>query len=523
MPETARQAPGFIRRAAPALGRDTRGSIMPMAAGAVLLLSFVGFGALDFHNATMMRSNLQDTLDATTLAVARSDETDPVKLQKLGAKLLRDGLHKSASSATLRKIKFEVKDGVVHGGAEITFTPVISGLLTGQNISMAATSKVAPGDSLEVALVLDNTYSMAGTRITTLKTAATNFVDILEDAAELSRDANALKISVVPFSTTVNVGSQYQTASWIDSQGVSPIHHEPFNAPTNGSARPSRFTLFARINRSWAGCVESRPHPYDVQDTAPTTGTPATLFVPYFAPDEPDNWDPNYTDKTYWINNYLPDDSWADWQTRQRRVEKYDQSPASSAYIGSGYSRGPNYECILKPVVRLTTDGAKVKKAISELTIAGDTNIPMGLVWGWHTLSPLGPFKDGVAYGTPKVKKIAVLMTDGQNTIFNNNYPNKSIYSGIGYIGQNRAGITDGTAAERRAALDARLSLLCRNMKAKGILLYTIRLEVADSEYQVLQNCATTPAMFHDVKQASDLNEAFATIAKDILKLRIAQ
>ena len=30
--------------------------------------------------------------------------------------------------------------------------------------------------------------------------------------------------------------------------------------------------------------------PYDVSDDAPSTGNPSTLFVPLFAPDEPDNW-----------------------------------------------------------------------------------------------------------------------------------------------------------------------------------------------------------------------------------------
>lgn len=49
---------------------------------------------------------------------------------------------------------------------------------------------------------------------------------------------------------------------------------------------------------SWQGCVESRPYPYNVNDT-PTAGgsantgigvgDPATMFVPMFAPDEPGN------------------------------------------------------------------------------------------------------------------------------------------------------------------------------------------------------------------------------------------
>ncbi|HEX8568318.1 MAG TPA: TadE/TadG family type IV pilus assembly protein [Caulobacteraceae bacterium] len=498
---------------------------MPMGAAAMLVLSVAGIGALDFQNATMLRGNLQDALDTATLAVARSEADTNAEMRTLGLTLIRQGLHKSAKDARLENVRFTEDEGVIYAQATLSFKPMLGGFFTGDRALLTVKSQVAPGDSLEVALVLDNTYSMQGTRIATLKTSATNFVNILERAAGMSRDDDALKISLVPFSTTVNVGSTYRTASWMDTAGLSPIHHEPFDAPTAGGARPTRFTLFSRLNTTWAGCVESRPAPYDVQDTEPTTGTPGTLFVPYFAPDEYDVWDPNYSDNRYWVNNYVPDDLYgtSTWKTRQRRVEKYDQSPASTASIGSGYSRGPNYECILHPLVRLTTDGEKVKKAISELTIAGDTNIPVGLAWGWHTLSPKGPFKDGVAYGTHKTKKIAVLMTDGQNMIFDNNRENNSIYSAIGYIGQNRVGITDGTPAQRRAALDARLSLLCRNMKAQGILIYTIRLEVEDSDYQVLRNCASAPEMFHDVKQASQLNAAFTKIADDIQKLRIAR
>ena len=496
---------------------------MPMAAGALLVLSIAGFAALDFHTSSMHRTHLQDSLDSVTLAVARSDAVTNAELDRLGEAMLKDALHKSSGKSTLSDVKFKEDDGVIHGKASITFTPLMSGFFTGKQIKIAATSQVAPGDSLEVALVLDNTYSMAGTRIATLKTAATNFVNILEKTAAMSRDDDALKISLVPFSTTVNVGSGYSGAAWMDTQGLSPIHHEPFNAPALG-ARPTRFTLFSRLNTSWAGCVESRPAPYDVQDTAPSAGTPATLFVPYFAPDEYDAWDPYYTENRWWNNNYVPDDmGGTDWLARQKRVEKYDQAPASKAYIGSGYYRGPNYECTLRPLVRLTTDGEKVKRAIAELTVAGDTNIPVGLAWGWHTLSPKAPFKDGVAYGTPKTKKIAVLMTDGQNTIFNNNRGNQSIYSAIGYIAQNRVGITGGTDAERRAAVDARLALLCKNMKAQGIIIYTMRLEVDDTNYKVLQDCATTPEMFRDVKQASELDKAFKQIAADIQKLRIAR
>ncbi len=58
----------------------------------------------------------------------------------------------------------------------------------------------------------------------------------------------------------------------------------------------NNFTLLSSLKTSsgaavtWGGCVEARPMPYDATDDAASTGTPSTLFVPMFAPDEPDNW-----------------------------------------------------------------------------------------------------------------------------------------------------------------------------------------------------------------------------------------
>ena len=57
-------------------------------------------------------------------------------------------------------------------------------------------------------------------------------------------------------------------------------------------------------------------------------------------------------------------------------------------------------------------------------------------VWGWHTLSPNAPFADAKAYGTPRHKKIVILMTGGENTITDSsdsnasNWPGSAIWQG---------------------------------------------------------------------------------------------
>ena len=65
----------------------------------------------------------------------------------------------------------------------------------------------------------------------------------------------------------------------------------------------------------WKGCVRQRNEPYDLQEDTPSTGTPDTLFTPFFAPDEPDGNQYDRNTKTYSeavrpsrvFNNYLCD------------------------------------------------------------------------------------------------------------------------------------------------------------------------------------------------------------------------
>ena len=178
-------------------------------------------------------------------------------------------------------------------------------------------------------------------------------------------------------------------------------------------------------------------------------------------------------------------------------------------------------------IIRLTTNTASIKTAINAMTAVGDTNIPMGLVWGWHTLSPNAPFSDGSAYTTQHMKKIVILMTDGENTMTNpgGSNSNGSYYSGLGYIWQGiMAGLSSGSSTSaRQTAMDNRLALLCTNMKARDIVIYTVRVEVTSGTSTVLQNCASSPDKFYDVQDVSTLGAAFDSIAGSIDNLRISQ
>lgn len=507
--------------------RDDRGNVAIISALAMIPLCIATLGAVDLARAVAAKVQLQNALDAAALGAARMVGTSPADLQSAGHRLLQQGLDRG-TEMELKSSSFTFgADGRIVASAEAGVEPYVAGFVGIDTLNVSTSTEVVrAGFHLEIALVLDNTGSMAqNNKLTHLKTAATQFVDQMESAAKQNVEPNSIEISVVPFSHTVRLNSTtYRYSTWIDQNGASPINNEIFTKAT-GTQFANRFTLFSQLGTSWRGCVESRKSPYDIQDTAPTTATPATLFTPYFAPDEPDVKTIPYT-KDY-NNDYLDDGTNnSNWRVRQGSVTKYH------SVSGLGTSKGPNRACNIQPLKRLTTDFDSVRSAISVLTADGTTNIPMGLVWGWHTLSPRAPFADGVPYLTDKYKKIVVLMTDGDNTITQIDTPNGSDYSGVGFVRQGRVIAANGSAiteasteATRTAGLDHRLSLLCQNMKAPNvdIEIYTIRVEVTGGSSTVLKNCATSTDHYYDVSNASQLTSVFASIAGQIAALHLAK
>jgi Mg-chelatase subunit ChlD len=100
---------------------------------------------------------------------------------------------------------------------------------------------------LEIALVLDNTGSMASyNRMTEMKNAANALLDALETS-----EPGLVKISIVPFDTNVRVPTSYKTASW--------------------------FTVNWLIGLFWQGCITDRDQSNDVSD-APVTSSSSTKY-----------------------------------------------------------------------------------------------------------------------------------------------------------------------------------------------------------------------------------------------------
>ncbi|RWB54814.1 pilus assembly protein [Mesorhizobium sp.] len=517
------------------------------------------------------------------------------------------------------------------------FLPVAAMLLGGKagdtTVNFSAKSEIRLKNTLEVSLVLDNSGSMAElghgsnqVRFDLLKGAAKQLVDQLAGQAQLMKQVSKpVQFSLVPFAASVNVGPANEYASWMDTKGISPIHHENFDWTTmSQTASPwgstkyaekvgdawyargtgwdatqkdrelTRTSLYKQMQRvatttstttctgtgwnrvcttttspatyasiaSWGGCVESRPYPYNIQDTAASTATPATLFVPMFAPDETDNndgsWRPAYS-------NWHVDMSTGTDAERQRYMPKYF-SPGTGVTPAYGMDAGPNTSCTTTAITPLTdvstTAGASaVKTAIDAMVDVGATNVPEGMAWGWRTLSSTAPFTDGRSESERGNDKVVIVLTDGANTYYTPNSLGandlagaKSTYSALGYVkpynttysyGRPFLGTsssvskTDYSNANYTKAMSEHFATLCDNAKAAGIIVMTIALDLdagntaeaaqmsalktcsSDSRFRQDPNDPSKPAKLFWNSTGATLSDDFKAIGNELSNLRI--
>lgn len=540
---------------------DTRGNIAMISAFVIPVLLLITFGGIDIHRASTVKANLQDALDAATLAAARSQYTADTDITRVGLASLRANLAPYNDITLLTAQTTFVLDsstGAVVGDARVDVTALVANIIlpmvgrgTGDQIPVGAHSEVLRSNNrVEVALVLDNTGSMSGAKLTNTKAAAIDLIDRLEAADSRSIEPDAIKISLVPFSQTVRIsaGGSNTVPSYM-SNATTHTGGGAWNASSNPtslfSAARGRFTLFGDIGTTWGGCVEARLAPYDIRDTAPLSSTQGRMFVPYFAPDQPDEGDypndstwRNYADEA---NDYLNDyqagnnSTFAsttaretEWGTRLRDRRKYATSYKRSGTYNTGW--GPNRGCDLQPLIRLTDNYNALRTAVNNMIASGNTNVPLGTMWGWHTLSPNAPFGDGRAYGTTRLTKIIIIMTDGENVMSDASNPNRGTYNGLGYIYQNRLGITSGDGSQRRTAMDNRFDHptagvedMCGNMKDEDIEVYTVAVQVDGSAQTLLRRCATDADHYFPVDSAAGIGAAFDRIAGAIENLRISR
>ena len=202
------------RRLVRRLASDVRGNVAMLFGLSLPVLILMTLGGVDIHRMSTVRVNLQDALDAATLAAARSPYTEDADLQRVGLAALRANLQ-AYPNVTLEEdqTSFTLSDDdVVIADARVQVKTLVAniflppyGQLMDDYLPVGSHSEVDRSSrNLEVALVLDVTGSMAGQRITDLKAAAKDLVDIIVQPVQTPYYS---KLALVPYSMGVNVGS----------------------------------------------------------------------------------------------------------------------------------------------------------------------------------------------------------------------------------------------------------------------------------------------------------------------------
>ncbi len=495
--------------------KSEHGNIAMLFGLMLVPLIFAVGSAVDYSRAAQQKVALQTALDASALALGLMPAGSPQgDMETMAAQVFNanfPGQGNWGSSIVVSN---------VNGVIDLTLVGDINTLFMGlANIHTmdinVASQVVVGGGTIEIAMVLDNSGSMGGSKISALKDAAEGLVNTLFTGMPPS--TTDLSFSLAPFATFVDIGESNINASWMDTNALSSIHSENFSSPAN------RFDLYNNIaNVHWEGCVEARPYPYDVQDDTPSVGIPDTLYVPSFAPDNRD--DSRGDGGVYW-NDYLPDMISGSNEDRQENIGKYYNGVnAQPDNLGTTYNIGPSFLCNQSELVPLTSNQANILDGIGNMVARGNTNIVQGLVWGWRTLSPSEPFTQGRAYTDNRNQKILILLSDGANWITPSRNFNKSLYSAYGFIKDNRLGTVSASSSMITARMNDRTAEACTNIKNTGITIYTITFDLNDSNtIDMMRNCASSNSHYYNSPSVSDLDGVFEEIAEKLRQLRISR
>ncbi len=227
----------------------------------VPLLGAVGVG-VDFSNLTRQKYAVMNALDAAGIATGRrsAEGASDEELVQYARDFFDANLGPIAPQDVTLYVTLpnsDVGGGLLTLHAELDYHPLFLPLLSAFTTSdmtkvvLQTEARIRLKNSSEIALVLDNSGSMrqygsgtSKTRIDLLKEAATYLVnELAASGARMKNIDKPVQFSVVPFSATVNVGPDKDQASWMDTQGISPVHHENFdwsqmteaNAASNGN------------------------------------------------------------------------------------------------------------------------------------------------------------------------------------------------------------------------------------------------------------------------------------------------
>lgn len=507
------------------LRRDQSGNVAMLFGLLVIPLAATIGLAIDFGRVYNVKSQTQSALDAAALAagrVAQVTKVDTVNQASAAASAyFNQSKPKDVVTATLQFSPNAANTSFTVTATSWVRTPFLSVLnsLFPQDstagapsnclgnghrcirLTTTATASLCPseacisgssgGSNVEIALMIDVTGSMCDpcTKITAAKVAAKDLVDIVVWADQSEYYS---RVAIAPFAEAVNAGAT-----------LAPLVRG--TVTENTSSSPQNFTTSSALSN--------------------TSNQPTRRWIRYTKASGSGT-------NTWQISSKCV--------TERIGADAYtDAAPAgTSTYVGKGYfgtnadtsCAVANYsDAEVNLVQPLTKDTTLLKQRIDKLQTAGSTAGHLGTAWAWYLLSPdwntvlqqafptsnaAAPYSDLTAVnakGYPKLRKIAVLMTDGD---YNINY-----CKGVEAKNSDQSPDINCNSENGKALIQA--TSLCTSIKNAKIEVYTVGFQVSAASKTFLTNCATDANHYYDATSEIALQAAFRDIALKIASLRL--
>lgn len=463
-----------LRGTASHLRRADQGGVAMLVGLSLLPLMLVLGLVVDGGLAYGTHSRLQGAVDAAALASARTASTEGADIEAdarmfFNANFPPDYL---GSHLTDFDANFNEETGELSVNAEIdmpTFFMRVAGIPSVSVATNATAQKLLNG--IELAMVLDVTGSMnqsdpsGGTKIEALKTASETLLDVIYGEDDTVDDVS---ISVIPYNTTVNLGSD-RTDLLTD------------------------FDENAFGDDGWRGCVEARTAPYDQDETPPSEEEftaflwPAGQGTGYNSGGDPNAFCPKsevlpLTAKRSLISDHIDD------------LEADGFTMTNVGFTWGWRTISPEWRTTWD-IVRVDTDDENGLPDIS--TGNSSTDAP-------------------VDYDHPSISKAIIFMTDGRADWA------PGYYTSYGFLAEGRLDTTSETIAE--GEVNSRLMESCALAKDQGIEVYTVMFDLNDPVIEAdYRSCASSNDHFFDAPDGTALEAAFKDIAGQLTSLRLTQ
>lgn len=500
--------PRFSRGLLPRFGRDRRGSVAIMFGLTIFVVITLVGAAVDYGRTLLARERLQATVDSAVLAAARVWQTEQdMDLAEEKAIAHFEAMKPEGVNAMLTTLApdTDMNTLTAEASAEVS-VPFLSLVLDGKPLKVAARAQAKfcvgcstanggggggnDGYDIEVAMMLDITGSMAGSKIEDLREAAKDLIRIVV-ADDQSKQKS--RVALVPFSQAVNAGSVLGPV----------VAHDPSSRVTfefrDGKER--------RWYRTSAYCVSERQGSNAYTDVTPTGNN--RLPRAYFSGSSASNCQPAAevmplsSNKTSLIAA-IDDD-------RKFKAEGFTAGNLGTAW--AWYMLSPNW-------------WSGIDASIHSSGRPADYPDLPGDCASWETCSQ----QDRA--GMP-VMKYAVLMTDGE---YNMQYCNSSEDDIVGASIPDRntdaGNSSKANCSSPLGSSNTQALALCTAMKDAGITVYTVGfgLGTRGTQVDMLRDCASGDGhfskpgkLFYNTQTGAELRSAFRHIATSIATIYVSQ